>query len=98
MARKLSNMKNVIRKINTIKWMVSEDTRSHINDLLGRIGLFLTDNNRVSQVLGHTDLFDEYMLRQILGLDDNEAFESGMVMRDLKTRRIWILYNWDWEV
>lgn len=91
MARK-NNMK---RKINTIKWMVLEDVRSRINGILGHIGLFLTDNNRISQVLGHTDLFDEYMLRQILGLDDNEA---GMVMRDLATRRIWILQGWDWEV
>ena len=94
MARR-NNMKRII---NTIKWMVLEDIRSRINGILGHIGLFLTDNNRVSQVLGHSDLFDEYMLRQILGLEDNEAFESGMVMRDLKTRRIWILYNWDWEV
>ena len=78
--------------------MVLEDIRSRVNGLLGCIGLFLTDNNRLSQVLGHSDLFDEYILRQILGLDDNEAIESGMVMRDLKTRRIWILYNWDWEV
>ena len=96
MARKI-NMKNVIRKINTIKWMVSEDIRSRINGLLGRIGLFLTDNNRLSQVLGHSSMFDEYMLCKMLGIFP-EALESGMVMRDIKTRRIWILRGWDWEV
>ena len=98
MARRKFNMKNVIRRINTIRWMVSEDIRSRINGFLGHIGLFLTDNNRVSQVLGHSSMFDDDMLCQILGVDDPDALESGMVMRDLKTRRIWILCGWDWEV
>ena len=95
MTRRLRNMKNVKRKINTIKWMVSEAIRSRINGFLGFFGLFLTDNNRVSQVLGHSSMFDEDMLCQILGSDDPEP---GMVLRDLKTRRIWILCGWDWEV
>ena len=97
MARKI-NIKNVIRRINTIKWMVSEDIRSRINGFLGRIGLFMTDSNRLSQVLGDTSMFDNDMLCQILGLDDPDAIEPGMVLRDLKTRRIWILRGWDWEV
>lgn len=97
MAR-LRNRKNIIRRINTLKWELREKIRSYINGLLGFIGLFLTDNNRVSQVLGHSDLFDEEYIRQILGIDWSDEIESGMVMRDLATRRIWILQGWDWEV
>ena len=95
MSRKIKNLKGLIRRINTIKWMASEAIRSRINGLLGCIGLFLTDSNRLSQVLGHSSMFDEDMLCLISGSSDPE---SGMVLRDLKTRRIWILQGWDWEV
>ena len=98
MTRRLNNIKNIVRRFNTIKWMVSEDVRRRINGLLGCIGLFLTNNNRLSQVLGHSSMFDEDMLCLISGSDDPEAIEPGMVMRDLKTRKIWILRGWDWEV
>ena len=94
MSRKI-NLKNLIRRFNTIKWMVSEDIRSRINGFLSRYGLFWTSNNRLSSVLGHSSMFDEDMLCQISGSDEPE---SGMVLRDLKTRRIWILRGWDWEV
>ena len=98
MSRKLNNIKNIKRRINTIRWMASDAIRSHINGLLGHYGLFLTDRNRLSQVLGHSSMFDNDMLCLISGADDPEALEPGMVMRDLKTRRIWILRGWDWEV
>ena len=97
MAR-LRNRKNIIRRINNLKWLMIEKIRSYINSRLGFLGLFLTDNNRVSQVLGHSDLFDEEYIRQISGIDWSDEIESGMVMRDLATRRIWILQGWDWEV
>ena len=97
MAR-LRNRKNIIRRINNLKWVATQKIRSYINSILGFVGLFLTDNNRISQILGHTDLFDEEYIRQILGIDWLDDIESGMVMRDLKTRRIWILQGWDWEV
>ena len=97
MAR-LKNRKNIIRRINNLKWVATQKIRSYINGLLGFFGLFLTDNNRISQVLGHSDLFDEEYIRQILGIDWSDEIESGMVMRDLATRRIWILQGWDWEV
>lgn len=97
MAR-LRNRRNIIRRINTMKWIATQKIRSYINNRLGVIGLFLTDNNRISQVLGHTDLFDEEYIRQISGIDWSDEIESGMVMRDLATRRIWILQGWDWEV
>ena len=97
MAR-LRNRKNIIRRINNLKWVATQKIRSYINSILGFIGLCLTDNNRISQILGHTDLFDEEYIRQILGIDWLDDIESGMVMRDLKTRRIWILQGWDWEV
>ena len=97
MSRKL-NKKNIKRKMNTIKWMVSEEVRSRINGLLGHYGLFLTDRNRLSQVLGDTSMFDEDMLCRVSGSDDPDALESGMVLRDLKTRRIWVLRGWYWEV
>ena len=97
MAR-LRSRKNIIRKINALKWITTEKIRSYINSRLGFFGLFLTNNNRVSQVLGHSDLFDEEYIRQILGIDWSDDIESGMVMRDLTTRKIWILQGWDWEV
>ena len=97
MAR-LRNRKNIMRRINTLKWELREKFRNYINSILGFFGLFLTDNNRLSQVLGHSDLFDEEYIRQISGIDWSDEIESGMVMRDLKTRRIWILQGWDWEV
>ena len=97
MAR-LRNRKNIMRRINTLKWELRETFRNYINSILGFFGLFLTDNNRLSQVLGHSDLFDEEYIRQILGIDWSDEIESGMVMRDLATRRIWILQGWDWEV
>lgn len=98
MARRLRNRKNIIRRINTLKWELREKFRNYINSILGFFGLFLTDNNRVSQVLGHSDLFDEEYIRQILDIDWSDEIESGMVMRDLATRKIWILQGWDWEV
>ena len=98
MARRLRNRKNIIRRINNLKWVATQKIRSYINSILGFIGLFLTDNNRISQVLGHTDLFDEEYIRQILDIDWSDEIESGMVMRDLATRKIWILQGWDWEV
>ena len=97
MAR-LRNRKNIMRRINTLKWELREKFRNYINSILGFFGLFLTDNNRLSQVLGHSDLFDEEYIRQILGIDWSDEIESGMVMRDLATRRIWILQGGDWEV
>ena len=93
MAR-LKNLKNIRRRINTLKWVTTQKMRSYINNILGIIGLFLTDNNRISQILGHTDLFDGEYIRQISGID----WSDGMVMRDLATRRIWILQGWNWEV
>ena len=98
MAR-LKRRKNIMKRINNLKWVATQKIRSYINSsILGFIGLFLTDNNRISQVLGHTDLFDEEYIRQISGIDWSDEIESGMVMRDLATRRIWILQGWDWEV
>ena len=97
MAR-LRNRKNIMRRINTLKWELREKFRNYINSILGFFGLFLTDNNRLSQVLGHSDLFDEEYIRQISGIDWSDEIESGMVMRDLATRKIWILQGWDWEV
>lgn len=98
MARRLRNRKNIIRRINTLKWELREKFRNCISNILGFFGLFLTDNNRLSQVLGHSDLFDEEYIRQILDIDWSDEIESGMVMRDLATRKIWILQGWDWEV
>lgn len=88
----------IVRRFNTIKWMVLKGIKSRVNGLLGMIGLFLTDNNRLSQVLGHSDMFDGDFLRQTLGIDWSDDISSGMVMRDLVSRKIWILQGWDWEV
>ena len=102
MARRLKNRnirRNIRRKINTLKWVTTQKIRSYINNnILGIIGLFLTNNNRISQILGHTDLFDGEYIRQISGIDWSDEIESGMVMRDLATRKIWILQGWNWEV
>ena len=106
MARKLNNMKNIIRRVNTIKWMVSEDVRSRINGLLGRIGLFLTDNNRLSAVVASTDWLDARQIEDIIGLTADDIADdayygatarkySGTVMRDIITGNLWIYRGWD---
>ena len=105
MARKL-NMKNVRRKINTLKWMASEAIRSRINGLLVRIGLFLTDSNRLSAVVASTDWLDARQIEDIIGLTADDIADdayygetaskySGTVMRDIITGNLWIYRGWD---
>ena len=105
MSRKIS-IKNVIRRINTIKWMALEAIRSRINGFLSRIGLFLTDNNRLSVVVTSTDWLDASQIEDIVGLTADDTADdayygetasqySGTVMRDIITGKIWILRGWD---
>lgn len=82
---------SMIKKMANLPSVIGSELYYMANCLLEKLGLFLTKSGRLSQVLGCTDIFDEDWLRQVLKLDDYEAIEQGLVLKDLKSGNIWTI-------
>ena len=83
------------RTIGTWRVTFEAAVRTAVNNQLNKVGLFLTDNNRLSVIIGSTDMLTPEAHAQIGGFDEHEALKTGTVLKDLASGNLWVLCGWE---
>ena len=81
------------KRIGALRVTLRNALRDALNSQLTKVGLFLTDNNRLSVIVGSTDMLTPEAHAQIGCFDEHEALESGTLLKDIASGRLWILFG-----